>query len=988
MRLSSTLYTVLVCLAIASILPTYALGFGTRPERARDCAGRMLERARARAEEDLIPLSKLAGTAPGEVVFVHDVETLEPIYGLVEVVSPAGDFVGMIAVDARSQNYLWSSFRCPADRLFPVSSEAAGDKLAASHVFPSGSKAGEPTLVSGRDKRLYWRFARDAESHFVDAIDASAAILSSTDGSDRKVLARAGRLAYPDDLGRPLAGDPGPDPALTDPPPSYFIPGLSYHFQITDWYCGPAALQTVMDFYGAEVPQVDIAHVGNDRGVGPGVDESDLRRAASFSGMSVAIQDSSLEGYAERKLGYSAVDAYFATNRAIRLKRIIAAGYPVIARTWWNPGHDAWHYRVVCGYDDSLDVFVCQDPWYWAGWWGPEVLIDQTFFAEDLWSYGMGWGMMTAPWILTPSLASEIAVGDTFSVDLGVLYPGAARFSGSYPCSSCQATIHLSPGLALAAGSPTTAVSNMFAGDSAVAHWDVVAVGPPGEWGISFQAQGILNASSESYDSYSDSVGGHAYETVLVGAPAPDDWDPEERISDAGWTARTCYPGSRAMVTSGDGTLHVVWSDMRDGDSEIYYGRRADGVWDAPTRLTESPGMSSNPCIAQGADGRLHVAWSDYRDMTYEIYYKVWDPVGGWSADERVTTHAELDYYPAIAAGDTSVYLVWEYHTGSSYRVAGVVFSERTGAGWTVPVDVDQSTTRDAYRPTIACGPDGVVHVAYERQSANDPTETEQIAYRSWNGASWSARTLLSTATSFSRTPSIAIGPDSTVHLVWQDGENTGGDIYYRKHDGTAWQPVEEVAAGGTEASTPSVAGDADSHAHVVWVDNRNGESEIYYREAGASGWEDPVRITRGPGSSVLPAVGIAPSGDVSIVWTDSRSGVAGVYFKEKTCQSGVRPLPPAPGVNIAMGLPYPQPFAAETRVEFSLLETADVAVDIFNVKGELVRRLASDTYAPGTHHAIWDGTSERGTRVSAGIYFLRCASESGAQARPVILLR
>jgi hypothetical protein len=305
-----------------------------------------------------------------------------------------------------------------------------------------------------------------------------------------------------------------------------------------------------------------------------------------------------------------------------------------------------------------------------------------------------------------------------------------------------------------------------------------------------------------------------------------------------------------------------------------------------------------------------------------------------------------------------------------------------------MPVDVDDSPARDAYRPSIACGPDGLVHVAYERQSANDPDEKEQIGYRSWNGTSWSARTLLSTATSFSRTPSLAVGPDTTVHLVWQDGENTGGDIYYIKHDGTAWQPAGTVAAGGTEASTPSVAVDADGDAHVVWVDHRNGESEIYYREAGASGWEDPVRMTRSPGRSVLPAVETAPSGDVSIVWTDSRSGVAGVYFKEKTCQSGVRPPPPGPGVHIAMGLPHPQPFAAETRVEFSLLESSDVAVDVFNVRGELIRRLASGTYAPGTHQVVWDGRSTGGTRASAGIYFLRCACRSGMQARPVILLR
>jgi hypothetical protein len=990
MRRPSFTRVILVYLALTLIVSAAAFGLDASTDKAQRAAAGMLERALACKNNNIVPSEALAGAKPGDACFVYDAVTLAPLYCLVAVTAPEGRLAGVMAVDTGSDKCLWSSFRCAGERLLPVSAEGALSRLAAARHLVGDIENGEPMLISGRDKRLYWSFSRGAEFYYVDAMRPEARILSSTDGSHRQVIAGREPVMEPGGgtVGAGELGAPGPDPALTDPPPAYVIPGLPYHFQITDWYCGPAAIQTVMDWHGAEVGQVDIAHVGNDRGVGPGVDETDLRRTANFSGMSVAIQDSLLQGYAERQLGYAAPDAYFMTNRAIRLKRVIAAGYPVIALTWWNPGHDAWHYRIVHGYDDSLDVFVCQDPWYWAGWWGPEVLIDQTFFTEDLWTYAISWGMTAAPWILTPQMSREVAVGDTFSVDLKVLYPGPGRFSGAYPCSTCEASIHLSPGLMLAGGTPTTPLPNLSSGDSAIGHWDVVAVGPPGEYGMSFQAQGILNTSSASYSSYTDSIGGHAYEVVNVGAAVAEDWGTEEQLSDSAWTARTCYPGSRATVAGGDGTLHVVWSDTRDVDSEIYYSRRVNGVWDAPTRLTVSAGMSSNPCIARSGDGRLHVAWSDYRDLTYEIYYKEWDPIGGWSADERVTNHAELDYYPAIAAGDSSVYLVWEYHTGNSYRVAGVVFSENTGTGWSIPVDVDDSPARDAYRPSIAWGPGGIVHVAYERQSANDPDEREQIGYRSWNGASWSPRTLLSTAGSFSRTPSLATGPDSSVHLVWQDGENTGGDIYYRKFDGIAWQPMEEIAVEGTEASTPSVAVGAGGEVHVVWVDNRHGESEIYYLEHGESGWGEPVRISCGPGSSLLPVVDTTPAGHVSVMWTDSRSGVAGVYFRDRTGQSGIEPRRPASRELVQLALPYPQPFSTETRVEFTLGEPTALAIDVFDVRGRFVKGLASGFYGPGTHHVVWDGRSREGDEASPGIYFIHCAGARGGQARRVVLVR
>ncbi|MFA7360159.1 MAG: T9SS type A sorting domain-containing protein [Candidatus Kapaibacterium sp.] len=69
--------------------------------------------------------------------------------------------------------------------------------------------------------------------------------------------------------------------------------------------------------------------------------------------------------------------------------------------------------------------------------------------------------------------------------------------------------------------------------------------------------------------------------------------------------------------------VHVVWMDKRDGKEEIYYKRSIDGGinWEADTRLTNNTSWSEFPSIAISGS-LVHVVWSDYRDGNFEIYYK------------------------------------------------------------------------------------------------------------------------------------------------------------------------------------------------------------------------------------------------------------------------------------------------------------------------------------------------------------------------------
>jgi hypothetical protein len=713
--------------------------------------------------------------------------------------------------------------------------------------------------------------------------------------------------------------------------------------------------------------------------------------------MSTAVQDPLLRGYADRKLGYSSNDGYWGylplAERYEDLKVLTHAGWPVLILTWFDASHGSGHFRVVKGYDDNLGVFIIHDPWYY-GFSGPDLLVDQTYLVEDLWPYSYWWAMIASPWVLHPEVPSSVALGDTFSVDLKIGYPGPHPFDGIFPCTGGQATISLSAGLALAGGSPTVALASLASGDSVTVTWDVVAAGPIGEWGMALQAQGTISGSSGAYPSYADSIGGHSYETVRVTSGLLADWGAEERLTSDSGSSQTSWPGSRAMVMDDAGTAHLVWADTRDGNSEIYYRARSGGVWGSETRLTSDPGFSDGPCMTRGADGRLHVAWVDTRDGNQEVYYKYYDPSGGWSPDERVTMYSEADHNPAIALGPSGICLAWQRRqTGGGLHYYFVMFSTRTESGWSAPVDVDASPERDSYRPSLACGPDGRVHLVYERQTANVPNEKERVVYRYWDGSVWSARTSLSTDVSYSRNPVIAAASDGTLHVVWQDGENVGGDIFYATHNGTAWQAVEEIVTGGTDAATPSVAVGASGIIYVAWSDERHGKSEIYFMEKDGLAWGDAARLSRADGESMLPVVAANVYGDPCVAWTDLRHGNADLYFRSTPGQSGVAVTSdgvddPADRPCVRMGQPRPVPSAARIDIPLEIVKASDVRVDIFSVRGDWVAAVAAGQYLAGVHRLTWDGRNSQGAVVSPGVYFVRCSAGGKSDVKPVVVAR
>jgi hypothetical protein len=89
----------------------------------------------------------------------------------------------------------------------------------------------------------------------------------------------------------------------------------------------------------------------------------------------------------------------------------------------------------------------------------------------------------------------------------------------------------------------------------------------------------------------------------------------------------------------------------------------------------------------------------------------------------------------------------------------------------------------------------------------------------------------------------------------------------------------------------------------------------------------------------------------------------------------------------------YPNPFNPETWIPFQLAQDAAVKVNIYNSKGQLIRRLNlgqkhAGSYITKARAAYWNGLDEYGNRVASGLYFYSLQAGDFTATRKMVILK
>ncbi|MFT5090042.1 MAG: cytochrome c peroxidase [Candidatus Latescibacterota bacterium] len=84
----------------------------------------------------------------------------------------------------------------------------------------------------------------------------------------------------------------------------------------------------------------------------------------------------------------------------------------------------------------------------------------------------------------------------------------------------------------------------------------------------------------------------------------------------------------------------------------------------------------------------------------------------------------------------------------------------------------------------------------------------------------------------------------------------------------------------------------------------------------------------------------------------------------------------------------YPNPFNAETIVQFELPQAGEVELTVYNVLGQRMRRLVTAFLPAGAHRAHWDGRDDAGHEAASGVYLVAASAPGLRGTQRVLLLR
>jgi len=84
----------------------------------------------------------------------------------------------------------------------------------------------------------------------------------------------------------------------------------------------------------------------------------------------------------------------------------------------------------------------------------------------------------------------------------------------------------------------------------------------------------------------------------------------------------------------------------------------------------------------------------------------------------------------------------------------------------------------------------------------------------------------------------------------------------------------------------------------------------------------------------------------------------------------------------------YPNPFNPTTSIRYSIDEPGAVSLEIYNVKGQLVKTLYQGNADIGSHTLIWNGLNNYGNACSSGVYFYRLRTPKTTLVRKMLMLK
>ena len=83
-----------------------------------------------------------------------------------------------------------------------------------------------------------------------------------------------------------------------------------------------------------------------------------------------------------------------------------------------------------------------------------------------------------------------------------------------------------------------------------------------------------------------------------------------------------------------------------------------------------------------------------------------------------------------------------------------------------------------------------------------------------------------------------------------------------------------------------------------------------------------------------------------------------------------------------------PNPFNPRTEIKFSLRQAGPAQLQIFDMRGRMVKKLVSGDLPAGEHQVTWNGDTQDGRPVATGVYFYRLETDNTVLTKRMLLVK
>jgi len=400
--------------------------------------------------------------------------------------------------------------------------------------------------------------------------------------------------------------------------------------------------------------------------------------------------------------------------------------------------------------------------------------------------------------------------------------------------------------------------------------------------------------------------------------------------------------GQPHIVADSENNLYVTY-DYNIGDyyhTQVHL-RKFDGTtWSEPTNLTENyPGSDHNRIVIDNND-RVYVFWFWGAAGYGEFYYRYLEN-GEWGSVICPYNDNDILYFlqKAVSDNENNLHCTGVYHLGQSG------YDDRTNY-----FHYDYQT--DTWSDLIVLGTDTCwqgldidldnneyPHIVW-RQYVNDSIPpNDGTLYSCFDGENWTEPEILVEDPWWQV---IAIDNNDIIHLVEKEKYDTGSGIFYNLVYYTNIDSILEgtiIVESENVASLPKLEIFNNKLYLIYFNSNEPSESDIYFTKK-----------------------------DLSIHSIEEHyiNNISVIYLSQN----------------------YPNPFNPTTQIDFSLNKGGYTALTIFNIKGQLIKKLVDEYKKRGDYSILWNGKNKDGKEVSSGIYLYRLQIENHCVTRSLNLVK